>query len=342
MRRAFSAALMVAYGCSQGLALADVPTDSAASQAIVERSRKLFAEGISLYKQGDYARAYTVWLLAYKTRPHYTVAANLGRAELKLQKYRDAAEHLAYAVRTYAPEYADERRAAENDLTEAKRNIATVVVQTNKSDAAILLDDQVIAHAPVRDELFIDPGVRTFQARLGAVSSDALTAPFPKGSTTQVELNILDPAPFITTRVTTPPPPPAEIPAAPRSISEPGKPTGTYVVVVGGALTLVGAGIGTGFMLRRASVTAEADRLQDRVTSCADRLTPDCSALAERRQAADDARKVATVAFIGAGAVAVLSLGVWALLPTSTHRVTLGFGPANQGTGFHLQVRGAF
>jgi hypothetical protein len=78
------------------------------------------------------------------------------------------------------------------------------------------------------------------------------------------------------------------------------------------------------------------------VTSCADRQTPDCSALAERRQAADDARTVATVAFVGAGVVAALSLGAWAMLPTSTHRVTLGVGPANQGTGFHLQVRGVF
>ena len=47
----------------------------------------------------DWTAAHAAFLEAWKLNEHYQIAANLGSMEIKLGRFRDAAEHLAIYLR---------------------------------------------------------------------------------------------------------------------------------------------------------------------------------------------------------------------------------------------------
>src|SRR5690349_768840 len=74
------------------------PTDSE-STGISDKARALYMEGIKAADAKNWAAAHTAFLEAWKQSEHYQIAANLGSMEIKLGRYRDAAEHLAVYLR---------------------------------------------------------------------------------------------------------------------------------------------------------------------------------------------------------------------------------------------------
>src|SRR5262245_11666729 len=66
-----------------------------------EKARELHAQGDRLYERGEYARAHTAYVAAWSLKKHYQIAGNLGDCEVRIGKYRDAAEHLSYFIREY-------------------------------------------------------------------------------------------------------------------------------------------------------------------------------------------------------------------------------------------------
>src|SRR5262245_10412829 len=82
-----------------------------------------FRKGKELLKEGKRREAREKYLAALKLKKSYDVAGNLGSLELLLKMPRDAAEHLAFAVRNYAstgttPEQLEK---AKQKLAEAKK-----------------------------------------------------------------------------------------------------------------------------------------------------------------------------------------------------------------------------
>src|SRR4051812_12550791 len=74
------------------------PTIQISPEAEKEWER-LYDEGRKAAKAGKWAQARDLFLRSWRIRRDFLVAINLGRAELELGKYRDAAEHLAYFTR---------------------------------------------------------------------------------------------------------------------------------------------------------------------------------------------------------------------------------------------------
>src|ERR1700687_6037278 len=72
---------------------APLPTAVAAAA----RARALHVEGARLFELGKYDQAYVAFLAAWALKKHPQIAANLGDCEVKIGKYRDAAEHFAFA-----------------------------------------------------------------------------------------------------------------------------------------------------------------------------------------------------------------------------------------------------
>src|SRR4051812_43712122 len=63
-----------------------------------ERAEELAQQGNALSRAGKLPEAIAAYTESIELNVDYAVAANLGNLELLLEKYRDAAEHLAFAV----------------------------------------------------------------------------------------------------------------------------------------------------------------------------------------------------------------------------------------------------
>ena len=70
---------------------------------------RLYDEGRKLAKTDQWIKARDAFLRAWHLKPHWQIAAALGRAELKAGLHRDAAEHLTASLRD-APASLDEKR----------------------------------------------------------------------------------------------------------------------------------------------------------------------------------------------------------------------------------------
>src|SRR4051812_11230392 len=67
-------------------------------EALAESSR-LYDEGVKAADLGHWEKARGHFLEAWRIRRHWKVAVNLGRAETKVGKNRDAAEHLTFFLK---------------------------------------------------------------------------------------------------------------------------------------------------------------------------------------------------------------------------------------------------
>jgi len=74
----------------------------AAATSAAQQADELFLKGKALLKEGKKQEALAAYREAWKLRKSYDVAGNLGSLEIDLGLFRDAAEHLSYALSHYA------------------------------------------------------------------------------------------------------------------------------------------------------------------------------------------------------------------------------------------------
>lgn len=164
MRRPLALCLFALLGAAMP-AWADAPPSSKPTDALTDQARELHVKGAALFEKGQYAQAEAAFRAAWALKSHFTIAANLGACELKLGKARDAAEHLAYAVRLYTPESSPEREVARKLLAEARAKVATLTVLVDADRAEVLVDGASVGATPLSDPLFLEPGAHTIEVR---------------------------------------------------------------------------------------------------------------------------------------------------------------------------------
>jgi hypothetical protein len=217
------------------------PMEAESAPAISDRARALYMEGIKAADAKNWAGAHAAFLEAYKQSDHYQIAANLGSMEIKLGRYRDAAEHLAVYLRKAPSDKVKDRMRALAFFEEAKKKVGTVQVRVNVNGAEILVDDKVVSLSPPVDDLFVDPGPRFIKARMAGHKSNETTIEAAGGSTHQVSLTLEKMA-----SAAPPPPPPVKtaepLPKPPSP--EPFKPR-KEIIIAGISVGAVGLLAGT-------------------------------------------------------------------------------------------------
>ena len=185
-----AAALLVAG--SQ--ALADAPAGSAApvDEASTTLADAHFARGKELVKQGKSAEARVEYQAALKARKSYEAAGNLGSLEVALGFFRDAAEHLSFAV-LHAPSGTTpaQLQKAKQRLQEAKSHVAEVAIGVKVAGAEVLVDDLSVGGTPLEDSLFLEPGSHVIEARRAGFETVKLRVEVGAGSSTTVTLELV-------------------------------------------------------------------------------------------------------------------------------------------------------
>ncbi|WP_437716533.1 PEGA domain-containing protein [Sorangium sp. So ce448] len=285
------------------------------SDALTDRARQLFADGVKAANAGKWADAHAAFLAAWGLKPHYQIASNLGVACLRVGKPRDAAEYLTRYLREAPATKVQERQRAEASLQEARAQVAAVTVEVAPGGAEVTVDGAIVGRAPLADPVFLDPGRHEVGAKLDGYVSQTQPVEATAGGTETVVL-----------KLERPPAPDARRAGAERSAlpaPEVSRDSGKTAVLVGGGI-VTGVGIAAGVVFTlvangKASDAARQNSVIDGMerepftincaTPAGSAQTQQCSKL---RSLVDDKYLFSNLAlwsFIGAGASAVGTLG---------------------------------
>jgi hypothetical protein len=290
------------------------PTMTLAQSAAPDAADVRYREGNAAYKQKRYAEAKVAYEDAFRRKQTHDIAANLGFAEIKLELWREAATHLSFALRNWAPTgKAASRESAMEFLTAAKEKIATLVL-AGPAGAELLIDGKPVGTAPI-EELFVDPGAHTVGARREGFEPAEQTVQAEKGKTLPVTLNLVPVAP------PAPPPPMASAEQPPPRSDAPLKRAPLILgpnkaIVIGGSV-VTGAAVIAGVVLVAVSngkaATAESTRATLVANNGAGACTgqgvpPSCSTVVDAIHGKNTFGSAAAWTFIGAGAVGAATL----------------------------------
>ena len=194
-----------------------------------------FRQGNALYKEQRYAEAKAAFEQAFKLKRSHDIAANLGYAEMKLGQRRDAAEHLAFAVKNWPPTgKAENRESAVHFLGLAKAAVMTLRVVVNVEGATVLVDGKPVGTSPLENDVFVEPGTRTIGARLAGYADAEQAVQATQGGEQKVDLSL----------VAAPPPGPAggggSGPTPPPTLAKRSVVPGAVLGAAGGAAVVTG------------------------------------------------------------------------------------------------------
>ncbi|XXX77804.1 PEGA domain-containing protein [Sorangium sp. So ce134] len=323
--------------CSLGLAIALVAPASSAqtdagargateTEALTDKARQLYDEGLAALNRSRWAEAHASFLAAWRIKQHYQIASNLGVAELRLGKHRDAAEHLSWYLREAPAERTAQRQRAEVLLKEALAKVAAITVQTTPEGAEVTVDGAVVGRTPLALPVFLEPGPHAISAELDGYTAERQQIEPAAGHTGGITLQ-LKPA-----RAEAPAALGAPPAAGPRAAREapPARPPETTVappegrswvpVIVLGAASVVGLGVGVGMTVASNDANDEARAqsrsIQDAGGQCIEppmAFTGRCAELDRLGAKADGLGDAAFGSYIASGvsALAALTYALW-------------------------------
>jgi tetratricopeptide (TPR) repeat protein len=299
--------------------------------AATDRARALHIEGAKLYDEGKYDQAYVAFVAAWALKKHPQIAGNLADCEMKLAKYRDAAEHYRFIAQNAAGDAKPEdRHRAEERLKEVQQKIAAVTIAVDITGASLLLDDVAIGTSPLPEAVFVDAGRHTFEARREGYVSAKQAIDAAVGTSPRVRL-VLKPA------ASSAPPPVPEVA------------DGTRPWLIGGGIAVSAVALTAGVVLTVVSGKKGSDaeaKFSDLVkqrgpSACSLGDESGCADLHDLLSAKQTLGSAGAWSFVGAGVAGAATLG-YALLSskkTSTGLVVTPVVTAKQGG---LVVLGTF
>ena len=232
----FAAALALGLSTS---AWAQPPAASPEDADRLAQAMQLYDEGVKAAKAGQWDKARTFYLHAWSVQKHWQIAANLGLAEANAGKHRDAAEHLSYFLREAPNVTAGDRKKTQELIDKARTKVGALTVAVSPEGAEVLVDGQAVGTAPIKGEVFVEPGAHVVEARLDGYKPAQATKELQAGGKDSLELHMVKEEPTKAGGRGLPGP------AGPVKVQE-SRPNMT-VIVVGAVVTAVAAGAGLGF-----------------------------------------------------------------------------------------------
>jgi tetratricopeptide (TPR) repeat protein len=300
MRSTIFATCLAASLCVTAGAVAQPSKPSASGPegiARTDQARELYLKGVALYEQAQFEKAEAAFLAAWALKKHYQIASNLGACEMKLGRYRDAAEHLAFFLREQPPTASrDDRKRTQALFDEARAKVGAVVLTVSVPGAVVSVDGREIGAAPFPAEVYVAPGTRTFVASHGSYKDAQQVVQATAGGTQTVTLTLE------ALTGAAPQPPGGQIPPAPGGARMPVIITGA---VLGGAGVILGA-VFAGLSNARASDAAakhDAILKMGPTAACGPMPSTDCQAFESAGRARVAFANASAWSFIAGSAV---------------------------------------
>ncbi len=160
--------------CSAFLILTGLSFDAHAQpNASATQVGQFFDQAQAAYAKGDWKGAYDAYTAAWALQKSYDIAGNLGNVELKLGKYRDAAEHLAFSIENFPPTGEESlQKAIQKKLAGVLTEVGRLHVQLSANGAtvdgaSVTVNGRPAGTAPkVAKTLFVEPGDVVVEVKL--------------------------------------------------------------------------------------------------------------------------------------------------------------------------------
>jgi PEGA domain len=330
-----------------------------------DRADHLFREGRQAYMRGDFTTAAADQAEAWKLRKSFDIAANLGQAELKLEQYRDAAEHLRYALDHFPASLGEHaRHRLSETFDKARARVAELTLQVTPDGAQLFVDKKPAGAAPLGEPIYLEPGMHEVRAELHGYETEQRAFAVRAGETQSLTLALKPasasaPAPTASAppAATTAPPSPST--SAPPDTPPPGSQEHhglaprTIALITGAGLTAVSLGVGVGFAVKASSANSDAQdalaglETQFGASPCLN-PTPSaasgCSRVASLRSDRNSANEISTVAFVTSGVFAAATVATFFLWPrrTASSTAALRFVPALSRQSGEVFMMGSF
>lgn len=255
-----------------------------------DRADELVRRALVLGDKDRYAEAEPLLREAWGLKRSYDIAANLAIFEGELGKWRDAAEHMTFALKNFPTNGKPEHRTlGELVLSKALARVTALTIKVNVEKAEILVDGKSVGNAPLADVLFVEPGQHVVTATLAGYSSAQARLDARKGAAQDVTLTMGR----------------ADVAKPGEGASGPRKP----VIIAGAAVA--GVGVVAGAVLavlanaKAGDAASEYDKHNSAGSACGSPppSSGPCAELWSARRAQATLGNAAAWSFIGAGAV---------------------------------------
>jgi tetratricopeptide (TPR) repeat protein len=305
------------------------PSPAAATTApLHDDAEQLFQRARTLHDQKKWTEAEALYRQAWEQQRTFKIAANLALVELKLEKPRDAAEHLDFALRNLPaddPKIVEARAHLERMLAEASKQVGTATVHVEESGAKLLVDGEPAGTTPLDAPLFLTPGPHALRIEKAGFQSATTNLTVTAGESYDVPLKLAPAQP------SAPPPVPVQPHPAPISSEASSSSSLRTAVLIGeAALTLTATGFGIAYAIQSSNHNEQAQHVSDGLSSAypgdlsvcspsSQVRPPECSELESSRERATELGQMATAAFITAGALAATTVATYFLWPANHH-----------------------
>jgi hypothetical protein len=299
----------------------------------------LYREGTEALSAGNTPLAYEKLKAAFAIRPSVDIAANLALVEQKLGHERDAAEHLAFAIKVFPPSGKPEvKQRLQEDLTKLEEKLAKVEVQC-PGGTTLQIGDRTIGLTPV-DVQYLAPGKHMVQGKHPEHGNAKVTIEVTPGQKLTVTLELQQAERPVGQGGGPIAPPPGERPE-PEEEPTP-KPWWPYEAF--GGVAAAGLGVGLGLSFAAGGKRSDADDIAATIDGgCSEGATDGaCGELVSAIDAHNGLRVGSFVGFGVAGAAAVGAL-VYALLPGGSGEISADtgllpvIGPTDAGFSFRAR-----
>lgn len=344
--------LVLAQGSAQATELGE-GTEAAVTE--------LMRAAVARYSKNDLEGAREAFLKAWKLRQHAAIAASLAEVELKLGRYRDAAEHLSFYLAHLPTGKESSRTDAERQLAECKMHIGILQLTVDPLNATVLVDGVVVGNGN-SSELFVEPGAHSLHAEKDGRRTPMQRPSVAAGETLDVRLTVpvSMPSAASSPMQVQPQTPRSEPPriAQKRPVAEADDDGKFWTVTAGGALTAAAVGVGIMYTVQSNGADVRADELLRQVNRDSDpelvarhgACTADpppsaCSELASARDDAVRSRNIAIGSFVAGGVLGVATVGAYLFWPDEARpsmSKKLTVAPWTVGHARGLMVHGRF
>lgn len=306
-RRCICAAALALVGSFAATTWAQAPVTSQPDAALTDKARDLYNEGRDHYVAGRIDRAHASFLASWALKRHWQIAGMLGECELKLGKHRDAAEHLAFALRSGANQAKPEEIAAMRvSFAEARKQVGELEIQVDRVGAEVLVDGAVIGRTPLTEPVYVNAGEHELEARVEQREGVKGKTRVDAGGTQSVALSFTAAAANV---------PGSSASTGPSTNTGPsGKPGDTaerpmWPAYVGAGVAVVGLGLGVGYTLAASGREDDRKALLASLTGAnpCGPATPygtECASVASLDSDARTDRRIALGGFVVGGVVA--------------------------------------
>jgi hypothetical protein len=334
-QRTFRFAALCATLAITAPARAQAPTGATAPEAANAQADDLTHRGVDFIKKHQWAEAEALLRQAWGLRHAYDIAGNLGLAEAGLGRWREASEHLAFALETFpANGKAAHRELLREKLAKVREELGALTIVVGTAGAEVLVDGQRVGTAPLSGAVFVEAGAHSVEARLPGYVTARQGVEAVRGGALAVTLAMVAMGPQV-----------REVP--PVMVPDKGRRTSVLIAggVTGGAALVMGAAFAVVSNARASDAVAKRDALakSNGAAACTGASVPTaCSAVPDAIRGKNAFGTAAAWSFIGAGTVGAATL-IYALAApkaAKTGRVLLA--PTVTAKGGGLVIGGAW